>query len=130
MKTKYAFLGLAIMGAIVFFHEDAKTDDELISFTYDYGREALRARLKDPNSLKTRNLTFRGHRTKDGGMAGAVCGEYNAKNSYGGYNGFAHFVAQVKVDNKGNFASSGGVYFPTSMFDLICKVHASSYYSS
>lgn len=130
MKTKYAFLGLAIMGAIVFFHEDAKTDDELISSTYDYGRDALRAELKDPNSLNTRNLTFRGHRTEDGGMAGAVCGEYNAKNSYGGYNGFAHFVVQIKVDDKGKFANSGGVFFPKSMFELICKERASSYFSS
>jgi len=130
MKTKYAFVILAIMGAIVFFHEDKKTDEELMDTTFDYARDVLRDELKDPASLKTKNLTFSGHRTEDGGMAGAVCEEYNAKNSYGGYNGFEHFVAQIKVDEKGKLANSGGVSFPKAMFELVCKERGRSYFSS
>lgn len=42
--------------------------------------------LKDPDSAQFRNL-----RVVSGGAA--LCGEVNAKNSYGGYNGFKSFVA-------------------------------------
>lgn len=46
--------------------------------------------LKDPDSAQFRNL-----RVVSGGAA--LCGEVNAKNSYGGYTGFKSFVA----DNDG-----------------------------
>lgn len=46
-------------------------------------------RLKDPDSAKFRNLFTLNN--PDGSVY-AVCGEVNAKNSYGGYNGFNGFV--------------------------------------
>lgn len=44
--------------------------------------------LKDPESAKFRNVAIRPY-----GYGRVVCGEVNAKNSYGGYVGFTRFVA-------------------------------------
>ena len=49
---------------------------------------AVKNGLKDPDSATFRNVRTVG--TPDGIV---VCGEYNAKNSYGGYVGFNRFVA-------------------------------------
>lgn len=49
--------------------------------------------LKDPDSAKFRNVF-----AKDKTL---VCGEVNAKNSYGGYNGFTFFYSHISaVDGK------------------------------
>lgn len=47
-------------------------------------KESVTRKLKDPESAR-----FRGVFT----MRGSVCGEVNAKNSYGGYVGFKRFLA-------------------------------------
>lgn len=44
--------------------------------------------MKDPDSAKFRNLRFVKYNEKT-----VVCGEVNAKNSYGGYVGFENFIA-------------------------------------
>jgi len=46
----------------------------------------VRERLKDPESARIRNVRV----MKDGGAL--VCGEVNARNSFGGYTGYGHFV--------------------------------------
>ena len=46
----------------------------------------LREHLRDPVSVTFRNVAPRGSR---------VCGEFNAKNGFGGYAGFARFVAET-----------------------------------
>lgn len=51
---------------------------------------AVRRLMKDPDSAKFRNVRTEG--IPDGIV---VCGEYNAKNSYGGYVGFNRFVAGI-----------------------------------
>lgn len=43
-------------------------------------------RLKDPDSARIRNVRL----MQEGGDL--VCGEVNARNSFGGYTGFSHFV--------------------------------------
>lgn len=48
--------------------------------------------LKDPESSRFRNLRF----VKYEGRV-VVCGEVNAKNSYGGYVGFENFIAGLKT---------------------------------
>lgn len=55
--------------------------------------EHLKTRLKDGESAKfraTRMVTYGGN-----GTGRLMCGEVNAKNSYGGYTGFTRFVAGV-----------------------------------
>lgn len=50
---------------------------------------AVLAVLKDPSSAQFRNI-YISKKTDD-----VVCGEVNAKNSYGGYNGFKTFIVTL-----------------------------------
>lgn len=63
-----------------------KSDAELIELS----QQSVRDALKDPSSAQFRNVTVR---KSEAGRV--VCGEVNAKNSYGGYVGFRQFVAGV-----------------------------------
>ena len=53
--------------------------------------------LKDQDSAKFRNIKF-----APGEAEGAwvMCGEYNSKNSYGGYAGFSRFMGMALVDGR------------------------------
>lgn len=62
-------------------------------------RALLGSRLVDPGSLQLRNL-----RTVEGP---ALCGEFNAKNRMGGYNGYERFIFDPKI---GRFQMIGGYY--------------------
>ena len=57
---------------------------------WDKVREAVKERLKDPESAQFRKF----RKVSDG----EICGEVNAKNSYGGYTGFSAFIYFVKDD--------------------------------
>jgi len=54
--------------------------------------EAVKYELKDPDSAQFRNLF------SVEAMSGeqAICGEYNARNSFGGYVGFKKFAARIR----------------------------------
>lgn len=55
-------------------------------------------KLKDPGSAKFRGLFISASEFPDGGKVYTIhslCGEVNAKNSYGGYSGFRRFVANA-----------------------------------
>ena len=62
-------------------------------------KEGVSSQLKDPSSVQFRNVA--GY---DKGQPGytMLCGELNAKNSFGGYTGFRHFtyLAGVLVTNE------------------------------
>ncbi len=62
----------------------------------------LRNNLKDPDSVKFRNVALKhdGISTKSGAKLDALCGEYNAKNSYGGYAGFSKFIISEDAAGK------------------------------
>lgn len=55
-------------------------------------RSLVTASLKDPLSAQFRNEK----------VGKAVCGELNAKNSYGAYNGFKRYIALIPDKNKDN----------------------------
>ncbi|RKL15377.1 hypothetical protein BFJ72_g15351 [Fusarium proliferatum] len=57
----------------------------------DAGKSSVLGVLKDPDSARFRNVRLKAY--FDGAV---VCGEVNAKNSYGGYGGFTKFVAGIK----------------------------------
>ena len=57
------------------------------------GMEAIKAKLKDADSAKFRNVKFYS------GVAPVTCGEVNAKNSFGGYSGYERFIAGGDVIN-------------------------------
>lgn len=57
----------------------------------ELGKKAAADMLKDPGSAQFRNVRLQPH------LQGAVvCGEINAKNSYGGYVGFTRFAAGIR----------------------------------
>jgi hypothetical protein len=56
---------------------------------------AVADQMKDPNSAEFRN--WHAFESQSGLL---VCGEVNAKNSFGGYVGFTHFVAHATADGK------------------------------
>lgn len=60
----------------------------------DAAKTAVLAKLKDPDSAQFRNIRVAGD---------WVCGEVNAKNSYGAYAGFSGFVGSVTTGKDGPF---------------------------
>lgn len=54
----------------------------------------IRDRMKDPAATQFRNVRV----VRDSQGGANVCGEVNAKNSYGAYTGFAGFVSMVGSD--------------------------------
>jgi hypothetical protein len=65
----------------------------------DRARKLISAQLKDPSSAQYRNEW-----SKDGGW---VCGEVNAKNSFGGYIGFRHYTVIWQDDGKHSASIEG-----------------------
>lgn len=66
-----------------------------VTYTAPEGSEskavnALSAKLKDPGSLQIRNVVAKG--VSPDPSKWALCGEYNAKNGFGGYVGFQRFA--------------------------------------
>lgn len=72
----------------------------------------LRDRMKDPASLEIRNLVAVKHGEWD-----VVCGEYNAKNSLGGYVGFQRFAWR----GNGDFAMESEPSTYLGVFWRICR---------
>ncbi|MBT0664731.1 hypothetical protein KI809_10510 [Geobacter pelophilus] len=60
----------------------------------DKGKVSVKAKLKDPESVKFRNVYF--HKGVDG--IPMTCGEVNSKNGYGGKSGFQKFISGGKAD--------------------------------
>ena len=81
--------------------------------------QAVANQVKDPNSAEFRN--WHAFESQKGLL---ICGEVNAKNSFGGYVGFVHFVAHASLDGQlltpAALASapSGG---PDAMIDAIWR---------
>lgn len=65
------------------------TQEKLVRETIDYT-------LRDAETARYRNITAA--KKNDGTII--VCGAFNAKNGYGGYNGFETFYGQIKEKNK------------------------------
>lgn len=53
-------------------------------------RAAIALKLKDPDSLQVRNVVAKG--ISPDPAKWSICGEYNARNSFGGYVGFHQFA--------------------------------------
>lgn len=60
----------------------------------ELGKDAVRERLKDPESANFRNLNIHKGRSPVENTY-YVCGEVNSKNGFGGYAGFAPFQSLV-----------------------------------
>ncbi|MHB1274201.1 MAG: hypothetical protein ACYCZD_15825 [Rhodanobacter sp.] len=58
-----------------------------IESKYSQALDKLKGRMKDPSSVQFRNL----HEVEYENGKPFLCGEYNAKNGFGGYDGFERF---------------------------------------
>lgn len=68
-------------------------------------KKAIAEQLKDPDSAQFKNL-----RVVQFASGALVCGEVNAKNSFGGYSGFQRFIANASrgdIDTRALGASGG-----------------------
>ena len=81
---------------------------------------AVCAKLKDCGSARFRNVRFIMSKKTDGSMAPIVCGEVNAKNSYGGYEGFqpfAYYPGEHPLALTAEMIPGGA---PPDMFQKLC----------
>lgn len=76
----------------------------------ELGKKEVAADVRDPDSVKFRYLRFVPNEDKpDGTVSGYVCGQINAKNGFGAYEGFLPFIMAINMKSKGAF-SSGVTY--------------------
>ncbi len=69
-------------------------------FVYPEYQEIVRNHLKDPESTTFKNQVLRKN--------GFICGEFNAKNSSGGYVGYKRFKIETRMRNYKGYASIEG----------------------
>lgn len=84
----------AVIGALClplssFAQSPPKLDEKLL-------REAMADRLKDAESAKFKSVKY----AQESPGLWKMCGDVNAKNTYGGYAGFTRFYALVSKDGK------------------------------
>ena len=82
-----AVIGLSACVTTTPIHRDPLPASTASKAEIEKAKQGVRAQMKDPASVQFRNV--RGY--NKGGMA-LLCGEVNAKNSFGGYTGFDHFT--------------------------------------
>ncbi|MBK3463049.1 hypothetical protein [Pseudomonas haemolytica] len=118
MKNALIVLMLMIFGCLGLWGYDtykkssAKTKRlESLEHARTSGMSSIRSALKDPASAQ-----FKDVRIAD--VTGAVCGQVNAKNSYGGYSGFARFA----VSNGQATIDDGSLAALTLIADLCAKI--------
>ncbi|KAB8306096.1 hypothetical protein EH228_17540 [Erwinia endophytica] len=88
------------------------SNDQAITF----GSRDLASTLKDPDSVKFRGVRFiEDIGTKPSYKSGYVCGELNAKNSYGAYVGFQPFYIHVFTKTRWIFPLLGVIYTTREM---------------
>lgn len=69
--------------------EDDSSDDAYRETSYiELNKARIKSRLKDPNAAQFRNVYV----ARSLGMP-IVCGEVNARNSFGGYGGYQRFIS-------------------------------------
>ncbi len=63
----------------------------------ELGKETIKAKLKDGDSAKFKDVFFHTHQLEDGKRMPITCGLVNSKNSFGGYTGYQKFIASGSV---------------------------------
>lgn len=89
---RYLLLAATIIVCAQVAHAQApKVDEKAVG-------KVIAESLKDPDSLRLRNVRLN---AADEPNTWHLCGEYNAKNEFGGYQGFQHFVGSATRSGKG-----------------------------
>lgn len=84
-------------------HAKVLTADELRFMALSRLKVQVRNRLKDPDSAEFSNLVVYQQKAapRDTVFGYTLCGEVNAKNSFGGYGGYQKFVADMMLYQSG-----------------------------
>lgn len=95
----------------------------------ELARKEISSGMKDPDSVKFRYLRFIKSGEKDGLVGGFVCGEVNAKNSYGAYAGYSKFQLALRMKSNGIF-SKGATYTidDKNIYNELKGEHLKDYY--
>lgn len=102
MQTKFIILGVSLTILISACSNtdstpDSKSSDAAKKESYiELNQERIKGQLKDPESARFRNV-FVSNTIYISDDTPMVCGEVNAKNSFGGYTGFKRFVSHGSV---------------------------------
>jgi len=92
----------------------------------DYGpyREAIKARLRDPDSAQFRNEQVRTLWTASGKRRTIYCAELNANNAFGGKTGYKGAQYFIRDENMGGLSNEPGTVFlydePSPNFYMDC----------
>ncbi|HHT2967137.1 TPA: hypothetical protein ACTYJU_001225 [Citrobacter koseri] len=97
----------------------------------ELAQKEVSADMKDPESAKFRYMRFIKEGEKDGLVGGFVCGNVNAKNSYGAYAGYSPFFIAISMKSKGIF-SKGVTYtvYDKKVFSEPSEIEMKSYLST
>lgn len=72
--------------------------------------------MKDPDSAKFRYMRFIEAGKNNDTIGGFVCGNVNAKNSYGAYAGFSPFYVAIRMKSKGIFRKGSAIPLTTRKY--------------
>lgn len=101
-------------GEAVSRHAEA-SDQQTAEFLWqERGKDAVRELLKDPDSAEFRNVHF--SRGQDD--IPMTCGEVNARNSFGGYAGYQHFISGGRPEL--TFINDGSIQDFRALWDRYC----------
>lgn len=92
----FGLLGLMLTGCAAFEFEAPNLTREKVEITeadIEQAKETVLLALKDPESARFTDNWY-GTREPGEAAATAICGEVNARNSYGGYDGFSHVAVE------------------------------------
>lgn len=112
---KYAFIFIPFLCA----HAAAQdvATDELMKETHAF----ITKDLKDPDSAKFRNEFIRKFTNPEGKAIFMVCGEINAKNSYGGYTGFTPYYYLPSTGKSGRIRDRTNAAGFDIIYPVTCK---------
>ncbi|EIJ9543839.1 hypothetical protein NCH56_004117 [Salmonella enterica] len=99
--NKNAITVSAAIAAVLMLSGCKPSDEKAIELAH----KEMADSMKDPGSVLFRNDKFVGRQEHDDGkVTGFVCGELNAKNSYGAYVGFTSYLVELEMTPKGTFS--------------------------
>ena len=118
MKRFIALGFSALISCGVYAQTNQTEDDQAIATA----KQVITDNLKDPDSAKFKNITVYRITNQATGKTeiSAICGEVNAKNSYGGYVGFKKF-ATVMLADKPKVAVEDGQLGLYPMLKAFCQ---------
>lgn len=102
--------------------DDASSTDrvrvEITRQQEDFAKNVISEMLKDPESARFRSM----YGAKGNVEKIAICGEFNAKNSYGGYTGYKPFMVFEGDSDRGFVwdSNADGYSFDNMMIEMIC----------